>query len=371
MSDAHHYQLAALLTFAVNIFLAVWVFRKATNRALPKRFVLYCASISTWSISVFICTTTSDYTVSYRFAQLTHLGATLIPVFFLDFVLRFLQLEKETFQNKLLKCCYGLQFSFIGVIVFLPQLFFSGLSPKLTFNQFPNPGPLYTPWMLLFFLIVTYAHGLIFRKLLTSGEERWKQLGFFFIGNLVGYSGGIGCFLPVYGISTFPFPYGAYGVVLFSVVTAYAVVKYGFLDIEAFLRKTVVFAGLVSFVFGMAAVVTFFLRDFLQSFLGLHQRLLTVMSVVVIVALFHQVEIVLVRLTDNYLFQKKYDYKELLKRFADDVMVMVDLKQLVQKTVNTLVDTVKLDSCSLLLLNKDKRTYELVASRGTNPSTRP
>jgi len=66
--------------------------------------------------------------------------------------------------------------------------------------------------------------------------------------------------------------------------------------------------------------------------------------------------------TERYLFQKKYDYKELLKRFTDEVMLKVDLKQLLETTVKTLTDTVKLDGCSLLLLNKDTRRYELAAA---------
>ncbi|MBI1992719.1 MAG: GAF domain-containing protein, partial [Candidatus Omnitrophica bacterium] len=43
-----------------------------------------------------------------------------------------------------------------------------------------------------------------------------------------------------------------------------------------------------------------------------------------------------------------------------------DLKDLLARTVKTLTETVKLEGCSLLLLNKDTREYELAAANGTN-----
>jgi signal transduction histidine kinase len=85
---------------------------------------------------------------------------------------------------------------------------------------------------------------------------------------------------------------------------------------------------------------------------------------IIVAATFSKVRDVLVNLTDRYLFQKRYDYKELLKRFTDEVMVVLDLKRVAEMTVTTIADTAKLDGAALLLLNKDTRKYEAIAFRG-------
>jgi signal transduction histidine kinase len=288
----------------------------------------------------------------------------MIPVFFMHFVLHLLEISGNSSQKNILRFCYVLQGLFIATIVFSPSSFFGGINPKLSFNFFPNPGLLYTPWMLTFFVSVIYDHMLIFKGWLSAHGDFRRQFAFFFFGNLLGYAGGIGCFLPVYGISVLPFPYGSYGVVVFSVVTAYTVLKHRFLEIESFLRKTVVFAGLVSFVFGTVTLITFLLRDVLESFLGLTERRLTIISILVIVSLYRQIEKTLTGLTDRYLFQKKYDYKALLRRFIDEVVTVLDLKRLVEMTVERLTTTMRLERCALFLLDAGTRRYQPAASRG-------
>jgi signal transduction histidine kinase len=138
------------------------------------------------------------------------------------------------------------------------------------------------------------------------------------------------------------------------------------MEIEVLVKRTLVFAGLVGSVVAVVSLVAFVSQDVLARFVQVPRWLSNVFAAAIIAAVYGPLRNWLVNTTDRYLFQKKYDYKELLRKFADDVMVMVDLKQLVQKTVNTLADTVKLEGCSLLLLNKDHRTYELAASRGVN-----
>ena len=86
--------------------------------------------------------------------------------------------------------------------------------------------------------------------------------------------GGSGAFLPVYNISVFPFPYGNYGVVLFTAVTAYSIVKYRFMDIDFILRKTIVFAGLSFALFGLFAGSAFLITTFLQASLNDSMRLM-------------------------------------------------------------------------------------------------
>ena len=138
------------------------------------------------------------------------------------------------------------------------------------------------------------------------------------------------------------------------------------MDIEVLIKRTLVFAGLAGSVVTVVSLVAFVSQDVLARFIAIPRFWSTILAASIVAALYGHTRDWLVRVTDRFLFQKKYDYKELLRKFTDAVLTIVDLKQLVQMTVTTLVETVKLDSCSLLLLNQDQRTYELTAAKGTN-----
>jgi hypothetical protein len=148
---------------------------------------------------------------------------------------------------------------------------------------------------------------------------------------------------------------------------SYAIVSHQLFDIEVIVKRTLVFAGLAGSVVAVVSFMTFVSQDVLARFVTISGWLSNVLAAAVIAAVYGPVRNWLVNVTDKYLFQKKYDYKELLKKFAGELMVGIrDLSQLVQMTVTTLTEIVRLDSASLLLLNRDSRKYELVASKGTD-----
>ena len=64
-----------------------------------------------------------------------------------------------------------------------------------------------------------------------------------------------------------------------------------------------------------------------------------VLAAGIIAASYGRLRVWLVNVTDRYLFQKQYDYRELLRKFSDEVVVGIqDVKQLVEKTVGSDVD---------------------------------
>ena len=168
-------------------------------------------------------------------------------------------------------------------------------------------------------------------------------------------------FVPNYGISIFPV--GFIFMIGMVAIFGYAILAYQLMDIQVIIRRTAVFAGMALGMMAMIAVPTVVV----QTWLGLQGKIspvfLNLIGVLLIILTYERMKTWLVNATERFLFQKTYDYRVLLKKFTEEVMVMVDLKQLVQMTVTTLSETIKLDQCTLLLLDKDSRTYGVAASR--------
>lgn len=154
---------------------------------------------------------------------------------------------------------------------------------------------------------------------------------------------------------------------LYVVAIAYAVVRHQLMDIEVIIKRTLQFAGLVGSVVAVVSLVAFVSQDVLAHFVQIPKWLSNVIAAAIIAVLYEPLRNWLTNVTEKYLFQKKYDYKEVLNRFSNEVAVGIqDLKRLVEMTVATLTETVKLESCSLLLLNKETRQYELMAAKGVD-----
>ena len=88
-------------------------------------------------------------------------------------------------------------------------------------------------------------------------------------------------------------------------------------------------------------------------------------SIFVIVLLVRPIENFLRDVTDKYLFQKKYDYKRLLSKFSDEVLTVLDLGSLVEMTVKTLTEAIKLDAAAIFLRSEQGDVYKKVAFVGT------
>jgi len=111
---------------------------------------------------------------------------------------------------------------------------------------------------------------------------------------------------------------------------------------------------------------------------SLFQNLITIRwlamvpSVLIVIFALKPLERMLVNVTDKFLFQKKYDYKDLLQVFTKEVLTVLDLNKLVSLTVDKLVDIVRIDSCAVLLRDREKGVCRVAASYNiANVTTTP
>lgn len=65
---------------------------------------------------------------------------------------------------------------------------------------------------------------------------------------------------------------------------------------------------------------------------------------------------------EKHLFRKKYDYRQLLKTFADEVLTVLKLDELSEITVSKLSEIMKLDSASIMIHAEEKGDYRMIAS---------
>ena len=92
-----------------------------------------------------------------------------------------------------------------------------------------------------------------------------------------------------------------------------AILRYRVTDVKVIIRKTLVFAGLFSFFFGMFAVLLFLITDVLGQYVeGTGRVWLIAVGAGITAIVANRVHSFLVDVTDKFLFQKKFDYQKII-----------------------------------------------------------
>jgi signal transduction histidine kinase len=135
------------------------------------------------------------------------------------------------------------------------------------------------------------------------------------------------------------------------------------MDIEVIIRKTVIFAGLLAFVFGVFSAATLFVQKVLVN-VGVNEIWTYIISLFLIVLGYDPIRNLLVNLTDRYLFQKKYDYQKLLKDASKGMSRIESLDHLMKLVVHFITMKMRVKNVGVLTRQDGADMFRLYCQRG-------
>ncbi|NQT23584.1 MAG: GAF domain-containing sensor histidine kinase [Candidatus Omnitrophica bacterium] len=256
----------------------------------------------------------------------------------------------------------------IFVYLHLATSYFTDGVIKYSWGYYPRASSAHPIFLVFFIGIIcliiyhTFISYLRRDQLFTDTDRRKEQIKYLFWAYIL-YSPACIDYVANYSIAIYPFGY--IFATSFLAIVAYAIVKHQLMGIEVIIKRTLVFAGLFASAFAILVLPTLILQEFIVSQLGVGGRITGLsISAVLIALIYKRLHDFLVKVTDKFLFQKKYDYKQLLKTFTTEVLTVLELKKLVDLTAAKLTEIMKIESCGVLLLDKTRVEYDLVASQG-------
>jgi signal transduction histidine kinase len=192
-----------------------------------------------WGLGAYKVATAHDPQSALLWMKIGHIGVITIPVFFLHFSCRFF--EKI---NKIVIIAAYLSTVFF-LVVLLSNSFISSM--KFIFHSFyytTSPSLIYSIFFWMWVSSVVYAFYVAFSNIHNVSENKRNQMKYFLIITSVAYIGGIGNFLPIFGIMIYP--YGNFAITLFIVITTYIILKYNLLDVNIVIRRSLIYSLLVT-----------------------------------------------------------------------------------------------------------------------------
>jgi len=353
--EAQYFPYSGLINAATSFLLGVFVLFKNPKSVTNRRFSFFAFSVGFWSINWAFWMLSQSAGQALFFIRTAMVGAIFIPVIFVSFVMRLLREENRTLN--------AVNFAIAGIFVcfaFSP-VYIQSVEPKLYYRFWPVPGPLFN-FMLAYFISNTvYAHVKLWNGIRTSTGPKRIQIKYVFLGTLIGYSGGCTNFPLWYNIPVPPVLNILVSVYILCV--AYAIIRHRLMGIDVIVKKTLVFAGLFAAAYGVFASFAYLSAAIFENIVD-SKWIAMVPSILIVVGMVRPLESALIHVTDRHLFQKKYDYKQLLKTFANEVVTILDLGELVGSTVNKLNEMLKLEGAAIYLRDERMGRLGLEAKAG-------
>lgn len=188
--------------------------RSRVNRV----YFLVGTAVALWAFSYWVWLSSTEPGQALFWAKLMAIGSITLPIVFFHLVVEIFRLEK-----KFLVIAGYIITSIVAVLSPL-DIFITGVSQKLFFPFWPDPGPLYNfVFACLYMPVFLYSFYLMFQNYLRSTGIDKTQALFLLIGSAFGWIGGLTNFFLWYNIPI-P-PYGNFIFPIYTLFIGYAILK--------------------------------------------------------------------------------------------------------------------------------------------------
>lgn len=361
MITAHFFGVSLAITGILLFLLGLFVgYQK--NRSKPAQLLsFFCFSLTLWLLgyTLMYFSTTPERAIFW--ARVGVVGIVFIPPFTLNFVYAFLVKRPGKLQYTVNAL------SAVSLLISWTPYIYNGIDEH-SWGYYPSAGIFYPIILLSFIISFLTAVILLFSELRVLKKDdngpKYQQVKFVFIGFLVGCTGAVD-YMIKFGAPFYPFGYIA--AFLFTLSMAYGILRYRLMNIEVIVRRTLVFAGLLAFVFAVFSAATFIVKDVLSGYFGLGGGWVNAISIFLIVLGYDPIRTFLINLTDKHLFQKKYDYQKLLKDASRGISKIENLRRLFSLVVHFITIRMRVKCAAVLTHDRELPEFHLSYQRGYPP----
>jgi len=353
------YKLSFIFGFLITTGIGVAVFINHPRRRLNQYWMLVCLSVALWNFGRFMRILSADsqnYSAGLFWCRVMYIGAILIPLFSYLFILKLLNRKPRPGRLVYLPTIFFLFMNFTPLIIKDIVVQFSRL-------YYPDPGKLYPLFLVYFLTYVIIAHFHLYQSYKTSTGRVKSQIQYVGCASIIGFLSGLTTFPLVFNIQ-FP-PIGAPLVSFYTLIIAYAIVKYRLMDIQIIIKKTVTYALLV---FLIILPCYSLIMYGINHYLGVEKPgiwfSLLVFSILLFLSFFTpRVQAKTEKTIEQSMFARRYDYLHALRQSSQDMVSILQLDELLDRLLATLHETFEITGSSILLHDQQNKTYKITSSR--------
>ena len=344
--------ITSFITAFTSIFLGVLVYIKNKKNLINRLFGFYAVTVFIWSFSYGIWLLQKNPIDALFWSRMLNMGATLIPIAYLHWVLTFLKKNKE----KRFILVFGYILTFVFLLFSFSDYYVKGVKPISIFPYWPQANWLYFLYLAFSYCgMVFYGSYLLYKSIKTTTGSYKGQIKYAFLGSVIGFIGGATNFPLMLGVNLFP-PIGNPLVITYPLFFAYAILKYRLMDIRVAVKRSTVFSGLV-----ITITAAYTLAAFLLSWVifgGVYTfrtQIIVGLIVAFLIAIgFRPLYDWLRRVTDTFLFKGEYRPQELMADISDVLSRTLDLDKVIDTLKEQISRALRVEKMEVVVLEEGK-----------------
>jgi signal transduction histidine kinase/uncharacterized membrane protein YhdT len=341
----------------IGIFLIGIIIRKRSTLA-ARSYLWVSLSIALWSYSYFIWQISSDRESALFWCRMLSAPAVFIPVCTFRFVLSILN-SKNLIQKRLV--LFGCFLSSVFLILSFTPLIVKDVRPKMFFRFWPDAGPLYFLYLVLFFFYVLYGAYLMIKRFAELSSSVKNQIKYVLFAFLLGFTGGASNFPLWYNINI-P-PVGNILVALHVCIITYAIARYRLMDIRVAITRTGIFIAVYTLVLGIPFALAISYKELLLTFFGANWWMWPLILMAVLATSGPFIYIFLERKAEDRLLKEQRRYQDTLKQASVGMTRIRDLKRLLDLIAHIVTKTVRIAYAGIYLYDVETDQFILQVSR--------
>lgn len=348
------YFIPPFITGIILGFIGFLVLLKNKRSSLNVIFSLFCFSMVWWLMGYTLMYASPEPVQALRWARVGFIGIVFVPILAYHFIVVLLR----RLNMVLLVLLY---------LATIPALIFSNSSAiynkvKVHFwGYYPEAGKFYFIFLSMFIILFGYGVLLLFKDLnskkfsVLQRQQIQYVLLAFGIGSL-----GIVDYLIKYPILNI-YPFGYICALLFIALIAYAIVKYGFLDIRVTIARGLILGLVCLPILAFPIVITIVKKDFLVSIFGEYFWLVPSIleMVVTLFGLFTYKK--LQERAEKRLLQEEYQSAKAIEEISHELVRIREIKELAELVVSRCKNTVGAGYVGFYAKNKESLDYVLLS----------
>ncbi|MFC1666578.1 HD domain-containing phosphohydrolase [Candidatus Omnitrophota bacterium] len=348
------YSIPRLVVFVLAFSVGLFALLKNKKSKINRSFFILALSLSLRDFAYLIVSHITDISFVIPWSKFAYCGVVFIPPATYHFIISFLNLKRK----KLVRLFYI--FSVVSLLFIVrSDHFFTG-ARKFFWGYYPQVNfTMHNIFLCLWIIPVSLTLIELYKRYKeTESPFNKKRIKYFLITFPIAYLGTVD-YLPSYGVEMYPF--GLIPVIFFIVSTTYNINRYRLLDLEIIIKRLslITLGFMVSM--GLVYTGTFWIGPYLSSLLGENWIIFPVsVSFLASLGLFWFINFV--RHIEENELSRKFAYRPLLRKEAQRISVVRNIKELLIYITRDLTSLVRLDYVGIFIWNIPKKRFVLEKS---------
>ena len=354
--------ITSFITATTSVLLGTIVYLQDKKNAINKLFCFFALTVFVWSFSYGVWLLQRNFVDAFFWSRMLNLGATLIPIAYLHWVLVFLKEDNKKINKIILLVGYILTLIFLSFS--FSSYYIRDVAQVSFFPYWPQANWLYFSYVVFSYCgILFYGSYLIYKKVRTSTGIYREQFKYVFIGSVIGSIAGASNFPLMLGIDLLP-PIGNPLVIAYPAFFAYAIVVYRLMDIKIVLRRSSVYLISLSTILILATPIKYaFDRYFMDVAVWADVAIL-----ILAISIFPPIKKYYYRLANKYFFASLYDSGEVIAELSDKLRSTLELNRICEFISSALMNAFHTKALGILIYNEKTKSYIIERDAGFSAS---